>query len=122
MSVAVSLEGLGEQLARFGSWPYAVTVSTDGRPHAVSVEMAWDGSVFQGTAGRGTLANAGARPDAVTFLWPPYEPGGYSLIVDGTADLGTGDLIAVHPVRAVLHRVASASPDLPSCIKLEPTD
>ena len=115
MSVAVSLEGLGEQLARFGSWPYAVTVSTDGRQHAVSVEMAWDGSVFQGTAGRGTLANAAARPDAVTFLWPSYEPGGYSLIVDGTATVADGAL-TLAPATAVLHRTGPPREDSsPSC-------
>ena len=30
------------------------------------------------------MANAAERSDAVTLLWPPFEPGGYSLIVDGT--------------------------------------
>ena len=115
MSVAVSLEGLAEQVESFGSWPYVLTVGRDGRPHAVSVELAWDGSVFQGTPGRGTLANATARPDAVTLLWPPYEPGGYSLIVDGTASVGEGALV-VTPATAVLHRTGPPREDSPpSC-------
>ncbi len=115
MSVAVSLEELAEQVASFGSWPYVVTVSSDGRPHAVSVELAWDGAAFHGTAGRGTLANAAARPDAVTLLWPPFEPGGYSLIVDGTATVADGAFILT-PATAVLHRTGPPREDSsPSC-------
>ncbi len=51
----------------------------------------------------------------VTLLWPPAEPGGYSLIVDGTVTsaegAGTGDnSVVVRPTKAVLHRPA-VSPD-----------
>jgi len=47
----------------------------------------------------------------VSFLWPPNEPGGYSLIVDGeiavAAAVGDGDAHGiVTATKAVLHRPA----------------
>ena len=112
MSVAVSLGALGGQVEQFGAWPYVLTVGDDGRPHAVSVEMAWDGAVFRLGAGRRTVANALARPAAVTLLWPPFEPGGYSLIVDGSASSDEETLI-VTPTAAILHRTGPPRPDSP---------
>jgi len=115
VSVAVSLGALGGQVEQFGGWPYVVTVSEDGKPHAVSVEMAWDGSVFRGSGGRRTMANAAERSEAVTLLWPPFEPGGYSLIVDGTAAVTDG-MLTLTPVTAVLHRTGPPREDSPpSC-------
>jgi hypothetical protein len=111
MSVPVSLERLGEQVERFGSWPYLVTVSGDGRPHAVSAAITWDGGVFQGDAGRHSRANAVERPTAVTLLWAPYEPGGYSLIVDGSAAVDADGILTVTPVTGVLHRTGPPRPD-----------
>ncbi len=116
MSVPVSLERLGEQVERFGSWAYLVTVSGDGRPHAVSAAMAWDGGVFRATAGRHSRANASERPTAVTLLWAPYEPGGYSLIVDGSAGVDADGSLTVTPVTGVLHRTGPPRPDSgPNC-------
>ncbi len=122
MSVAVSLGALGGQVEQFGAWPYVLTVGDDGHPHAVSVEMAWDGSVFRGSGGRGTMANAAARSDAVTLLWPPFEPGGYSLIVDGTVAVADG-VLAFTPTTAVLHRTGPPREDSPAsctsdCIRI----
>ena len=99
-----------------------MTVSEDGKPHAVSVEMAWDGSVFRGTGGRGTMANAAERSEAVTLLWPPFEPGGYSLIVDGTTAVADG-VLTLTPVAAVLHRTGppredSAASCTSDCIRI----
>jgi hypothetical protein len=45
----------------------------------------------------------------VSLLWPPNEPGGYSLIVDGAAAPSDDGRIAVTPTRAVLHRPAAGS-------------
>ena len=122
MSVSVSLGALGGQVEQFGSWPYVLTVDAGGHPHAVSVEMAWDGSVFRGSGGRGTMANASERSDAVTLLWPPFEPGGYSLIVDGTAAVADG-VLTLTPVTAVLHRTGPPRQDSPAsctsdCIRI----
>jgi hypothetical protein len=116
MSVAVSVERLGEQVALFGAWPYLVTVGADGRPHAVSASFAWDGTAFHGSAGRHSRTNAADRPSAVTLLWPPYEPGGYSLLVDGSGAGGPDESLTITPTTAVLHRTGPPREDAgPNC-------
>ena len=108
MSVKVDLDRLHEEVERFGPAPYVLTVSDDGRPHAVAVVVEWDGDQLVLGAGRSTAANATDR-SGVTLLWPPYEAGGYSLLVDGTASVTPADgddpaTIAVKPEKAILHR------------------
>jgi hypothetical protein len=109
VSVPVAIEQLRDQTDSFGPAPYLLTVSDDGNPHAVSVTVAWSGDTLVASVGKRTAANAG-RSGSVSLLWPPYEAGGYSLIVDGEAtasggdDGGEGQSVAVHPTRAVLHR------------------
>ena len=60
-----------------------------------------------------------AHRSDVTLLWPPAEPGGYSLIVDGRAEVTVADAetvrLAVVPTRALLHR--DADPDSPNAAK-----
>ena len=109
MSVPVSVEELGEAVARFGLATYLLTTGEDLRPHATSVDVELsDGQLCCGL-GRRTARNATERPN-VSFLWPPAEPGGYSLIVDGDiAVRGTPgeDAVGVVSVtHAVLHRPA----------------
>jgi hypothetical protein len=76
-----------------------------------------------GAIGDTTRRNVGQH-DGVTLVWPPTQPGGYTLIVDG---LGrpTDDALTVEPTRAVLHR--PATPETPAtnpgclhdCVPLE---
>ena len=114
MSIPVALEQLRNETLRFSFAPYLITVGDDGRPHAVAVTATWERDRLAMEVGRRSAHNAGARP-AVSLLWSPNEPGGHSLIVDGTAT-GDGGRIAVVPTRAVLHRPAAA-PDAtkPGC-------
>lgn len=117
VSVAVDLEALGERLATYGDRAYLLSVTDEALPHAVSVQVRLDGEHLVTRVGRRTGANLVARPHA-TFLWPPPGAGGdYSLIVDGTAvePAGEGEL-AVRPTAAVLHRVAGAPGDGPTCL------
>lgn len=110
MSVPVGLEELRAEAERRGTTPYLLTVGDDGRPHSVAVSARWQGGALVVRAGRRTAANASARP-LVSLLWPPGEPGGYSLIVDGDAAVeGEGEdaHVVVRPTRGVLHRPASA--------------
>lgn len=114
MTVPVSLDRLHEQTEIFGALAYLLTVSDDGRPHAVSVPVAWQDGELVADTGRRTAKNAAARAN-VSLLWAPVEVGGYSLIVDGTAtvtveDGNEGGKVAVRPTTAVLHRSA-AGPD-----------
>jgi hypothetical protein len=106
VSVPVAIDRLRAEALRFAHSPYLLTVSDDARPHAVAVSAAWEGDALAIAVGRSTAANAAARPN-VSLLWPPKEPGGYSLIVDGTAACTGEGRIAFTPTRAVLHRPAA---------------
>jgi hypothetical protein len=112
MSIPVEVEKLRAETERFGATPYLLTTSDDGRPHSVAVAARWDGGALVAAVGRRTAANVTAR-QLVSLLWPPREPGGYSLIVDGEGAVegqGEGARVVVRPTRGVLHRPA-ASPD-----------
>ena len=125
MSVKVDLDQLDDALADF-TFAYLITVGDDYRAHAVAVQpVLVDGVLDVGAIGKSTRSNAGAHPD-VTVVWPPREPGGYSLIVDGRGQPTDADTaLKVVPSRAVLHR--KAAPDSPAtatgclhdCVPLE---
>ncbi|KRE27775.1 hypothetical protein ASG82_15550 [Mycobacterium sp. Soil538] len=102
MSVKVDLDTLADTIVDF-PFAYLVTVGDDYRAHTVVVDpILTDGALVIDSVGNSTRRNAGAHPD-VTLVWPPHEPGGYTLIVDGTAaDAGAG--LRVEPVGAALHR------------------
>jgi hypothetical protein len=102
MSVKVDLAALRDTVGRYGL-AYLLTVSEDERPHAVAVQPVMREQVLHVDGlGNRTRANLAARPD-VTLLFPPHDPDGYSLIVDGRAH-GDGGGASVVPARAVLHR------------------
>jgi hypothetical protein len=108
VSVAVGLDKLRDEVDRRGFTPYLLTVSSDGRPHAVALPVAWDGDCLIGAAGRTTAANVAAHP-VVTLLWPPVELDGYTLIVDGEGVVD-GEQVRVEP----LHRPAPGA-SIKSC-------
>ncbi|MGW0162027.1 pyridoxamine 5'-phosphate oxidase family protein [Mycobacterium sp. NPDC003323] len=114
MSVKVDLDKLSDTLADF-PFGYLITVGDDFRAHTVAVVPVFQNGVFTiGPLGNTTARNAAAHA-AVTVLWPPREPTGYSLIVDGTAEV-TDDGLRLTPSRAVLHR----SPDgVHDCVSLK---
>ena len=123
MSVKVDLDQLAGALADF-TFAYLITVGDDYRAHTVAVQpVLVDGLLDVGAIGKSTRGNAGAHPD-VTVVWPPRQPGGYTLIVDGRAQ-ASDDTLTVEPTRAVLHRKANCgsgatSPDgLHDCVPLE---
>lgn len=127
MSIAVTVDELGATMAGFG-FAYLLTVGDDGRPHVTAVSPTWaDGRVRVGDLGRRTRANLAARPE-VTLVWPPTEPDGFSLIVDGTGVLDDGgpgdggdgaDMVAVAASRAVLHRPAPAAEPAPGACEAD---
>jgi hypothetical protein len=107
---------------------YLITVDDAYRVHTVTVEPQLrdlpdgpDGPraiVDVGLIGGRTRENLAHHSD-VTLLWPPPEPGGYSLIVDGRAEATDSDSetarLGVVPTRALLHR--DADPDSPKAAK-----
>lgn len=105
MSVKVDLDQLSDTLADY-AFAYLITVGDDFHAHTVAVEAVLAEGVFDvGEVGNRTQRNLNTQP-GVTLLWPPREPGGYTLIVDGTAEL-TSDELRVVPEHAVLHRPAA---------------
>jgi hypothetical protein len=123
MSVNVDLDRLADALADF-TFAYLITVGDDYHAHTVAVEPVFvDGVLDVGRVGKSTSNNV-AQHDGVTLVWPPREPGGYSLIVDGRGEPADISLRVV-PSRAVLHR--KAAPDSPAtatgclhdCVPLE---
>jgi hypothetical protein len=109
---------LGDEIDRAGRDPYLLTVTGDDRPHCTCVPAVWDGSRLLVTAPGTWTASEALGRRYVTLLWPPATPGGYSLIVDGTADALDIDgqrMLALTPTRAVLHRRGQPSgPTAPS--------
>ncbi|SOX51994.1 hypothetical protein MAAFP003_656 [Mycobacterium ahvazicum] len=109
----VDLDRLAAALPDF-PFAYLITVDDEYRVHTVTVEPRLrDGAVLDvGLIGGRTRENLSRRGD-VTLLWPPREPGGYSLIVDGHAEVAESDSETVRldvvPTRALLHR--DADPD-----------
>lgn len=98
---------------------YLVTVDDAYKVHTVTVEpVLREGAMDVGQIGGRTRKNIENRSD-VTLLWPPSEPGGHSLIVDGQAEViadgGDTAQLTVLPTRALLHR--NADPDTPGSAK-----
>lgn len=115
MSVKVDLDQLADALADF-TFAYLITVGDDYRAHTVAVQPVLADGVFQlASLGNTTRRNVIAHPD-VTLVWPPREPGGYTLIVDGKGQPADDELKVV-PSRAVLHRPAAPGVTTkPGCI------
>ncbi|MCZ8382217.1 pyridoxamine 5'-phosphate oxidase family protein [Mycobacterium sp. CPCC 205372] len=106
MSVKVDIAELSGALADY-SYAYLVTVGDDYRAHTVAVEPSLAGGVLSITGvGRRTGDNATRHSD-VTLAYPPRDAGGYTLIVDGKADV-SGDTLTITPNGAVLHRRRAA--------------
>ncbi len=107
MSIPVEIPDLQEALRDYG-WAYLLTVRDDARPHVVAVSPSWDGGHLVAAVGGGTARNAAARPQ-VSLCYPPADPDGYSLIVDGTANVSGPDgeqVVRFAPSTAVKHRPA----------------
>jgi hypothetical protein len=123
------ITGAGRLRAEIGSrsaGPYLVTVTSDAAPHCAAATVTWgasDGELTVTPVPRTWAQTAGLR--SVSLLWPA-EPGGYSLIVDGTGahhQAADGPALTVTVTRAVLHRrgtapAGSSSPCGSDCLPL----
>lgn len=115
----VDFKRLGAALGDF-PFAYLITVGDDYRAHTVTVEPELRDEVLHvGLIGGRTTKNLASRSD-VTLLWPPRETGGYSLIVDGRAEVtDAGDdtiRLEVVPTRALLHRNADSPSAAKGCL------
>ena len=111
------LHRLGEAVAERGPGAYVLTVSSDGRPHAVYLDVAWSAGRLVAEVGNTTAANAKARPE-ISLLFPVRAAGDYSFFVDGRATVESGDgvhRLVLTPTRAVFHRQGAAADPSSSC-------
>ncbi len=102
MSIAVELAELGDKLDEY-SWCYLVTTGEE-RPHLLAVKPSIVTSGLRCETGHSSRANVVRNP-LVVLMFPPAQPDGMSLIVDGEAEVN-GDGVVVRPTWAVLHRSA----------------
>ena len=103
MSIVVDLDQLATTLR---DRPYGYLLTTSGvavKAVTVTAEVV-GGRVRMPVRSNGSARNLADNPTA-TLLFPPPEPRGYSLIVDGTAT-ATVDGFVLEPATAVLHRPA----------------
>ena len=102
---AMPIPTLAEALAEYGGEAYLLTMTTDG-PHTSSVAVELKDNVIACTLGKSAAKNIAAMPN-VSLFWPPREPGGYALILNGTAVASNGARAEITLTKSVLH---SASP------------
>jgi hypothetical protein len=121
----VDFERLAAALTDY-PFAYLITVDEDYHAHTVTVEPTLrdlpegPGSLLDvGLIGGRTRSNLARRRD-VTLLWPPPQPGGYSLIVDGHAEVSEEGAdnawCGVVPTRALLHREADSPSAAKGCL------
>jgi hypothetical protein len=118
VSIRVELDELREHVAACGSYAFLLTVSEDGRPHAVSLRVEWDGDDLVGRPGKRTVANAERSPE-VSLLWPDSGRDGFTLFVNGPAEVradGDSSAVAVKPASAVLHKTPEGESTAPGCV------
>lgn len=106
MSIVVDLDQLAQTLEEY---PFGYLLTTGGTSvKAVTITASVeDDLVVIPTSSNGSARNLAANPTA-TLLFPPPQPRGYTLIIDGTA-VAADEGFRLEPLRAVLHRPAAHS-------------
>jgi hypothetical protein len=102
----MSIRTLAEAISHYGQDAYLLTVAQDG-PHTSHVTIELRGSSIGCAVGASAARNIEHQPN-VSLFWPPTEPGGYALIVNGAAAgerRPTGMTMAeITLTKSVLHR------------------
>jgi len=97
---------LAEVLSEYGPDAYLLTVATDG-PHTSFVSVELKESIISCAVGKSAARNIATMPN-VSLFWPPREPGGYGLVLNGTAvgRLTPGEFtqVEISLTKSVLHR------------------
>lgn len=109
MSIPVELDALEDKTNEY-AYAYLLTVNDDQTPKIVAVRPVWNGGTMEIAEGGRSARNSSER-STVTLSYPPIDPTGYTLIIDGTASVEITEsttTIAFAPTGAVLHRPAPA--------------
>jgi hypothetical protein len=104
---------LSEAISQYGPDAYLLTVGETG-PHTSNVSTNLRGTMISCAVSASAAKNISSEPK-VSLFWPPLEPGGYAMIVNGIAT-GThrpdGVTIAeISLTKSVLHRAGPKPPD-----------
>jgi hypothetical protein len=106
------IRALAEAISHYGREAWLLTAAKDG-PHTSHVTIELRNGGISCPVGASAAKNIVHQPN-VSLFWPPTEPGGYALIVNGTAGgerLPTGVTMAeITLTKSVLHR-AGPKPD-----------
>jgi hypothetical protein len=104
---------LAEALSQYGGDAYLLTIANDG-PHTSFVSVNLKGNVIDCAIGKSAAKNISRAPN-VSLFWPPKEPGGYALVVNGTAErrvMPSGVIRAeITLTKSVFHRPGPKPPD-----------
>ena len=104
---------LAEALSQYGGDAYLLTIANDG-PHTTFVSVNLKGNVIDCAIGKSADRNISRTPN-VSLFWPPKEPGGYALVVNGTAErrlTPSGETRAeITLTKSVFHRPGLKPPD-----------
>lgn len=118
MNLEMALDRLEKVIAERGAGAYVLTVTGDGRPHAVYLDVAFEGGRLVASGiGATTATNVAARPN-VSLLFPVSAAADYTLFVDGPATVeirGDERRVVVTPTRAVYHRPGPPRDPTSSC-------
>lgn len=102
----MSAPTLSEAISRYGREAYLLTVGKDG-PHTGHVSIALRGNVVACVIGPSAAKNIANEPK-VSLFWPPMEPGGYAMILNGVVterrETGGGATAEITLTKSVFHR------------------
>jgi len=105
-AAAMASPTLSEALAEYGPEAFLLTVGKDG-PHTTPVSIRFDGGVIGCGIGPSAARNIASVPN-VSLFWPPREPGGYAMFVNGVAKevqrSDGGNAAEITLTKSVLHR------------------
>jgi hypothetical protein len=109
----MSTPTLAEALSQYGHDAYLLTIADDG-PHTSFVSVDLKGNVIACAIGKTAARNIASKSN-VSLFWPPGEPGGYALLVNGTAtarqEPSGAARVEITLTKSVLHRPGPRLPD-----------
>ena len=104
---------LAEAISQYGREAYLLTIANDG-PHTSRVSVDLKGNVIACVIGNSAARNIASKRN-VSLFWPPREPGGYALLVNGTAtarhEPSGAARAEITLTKSVLHRPGPRLPD-----------
>lgn len=104
---------LADAIRQYGRDAFLLTISRSG-PHTSQVVVELQGNKVSCAIGTSAAKNIASEPN-VSVFWPPQEPGGYAIIVNGLATATNGasgvTTADITLTKSVFHRAGPRQPD-----------